>query len=186
MLQHCTILDEIHGIDGLQVYGIFNARTDAVAAYAKAFHLAFPVVADSGGTVSALFGAAKGILTTIIIDRKGIVRHSSMGVLASHVLEQLVEKELFGMPSYSYQRSQHKAIKEGDSFPNITIEDIQTGEQKVLYSMVHSYAVVGYFSSNCGCASEKKGIILLNAIHHDLRERCDLAGAWYLWYKVLT
>lgn len=170
VLQHCTILDEIHGRNGLQVYGIFNAGTEAVAAYTKAFHLTFPMVADSGGAASALFGVAKGFLTTIIIDRKGIIRHSSMGILAPHLLEQLVEKELFGMPSYSNQRSMHKAIKEGDSFPNITIEDVLTGEQKALNSMVHSYAVIGYFSSNCGCASERKGILLLNAIRNDLRE----------------
>jgi len=164
-LQYCSILNDRYFKHGFRVYGIFEGRRKEAIEQATYFQLTFSITADSIGAMLQIFGIPKGASATVMIDKEGIVRYTSLGVPIESLLRQLVEKELFGTPLYVGKKHRNTfAMKEGDTFPNVHIEDIDTRQQMDLFSMVNSYAVVMYFSSNCGCRNENKGIGILNRV----------------------
>lgn len=169
-MQYSAVLNEMYFKNGFRTYLIFDGRRAEAVEYVRKFHLTFSVVADSARALSKLFGVPKGMLATIIINKEGIVQYASLGSTTAEVLRQLVEKELFGKQTYFIKSREHAAMRERDKFPNITIEDIETGERRDFYSMIHSYTLLAFFPSNCGCKNENKAMQLLNNIAKSVRE----------------
>ncbi len=78
-----------YGKQGLAVLGVtVDRRPEDAAAAAKKAHIAFPILLDSKGEVFLKKYSVIGLPTTIIVDRKGIVRETLIGS------QDFLEKEL--------------------------------------------------------------------------------------------
>lgn len=95
----CSFRDshEVFTTSGASVIGISADSVKSQRAFATRFRLDYPVLSDRGAKVHAQYGVRNGRSfvfndrVTFVIDRGGIVRHTSRGLLAAspHVEESL-------------------------------------------------------------------------------------------------
>lgn len=73
-----------------QVLGVSGDSLETHRGFAARFGIAFPLIADEGGKVAALYGGKTRI--TYIIDRKGVIRHVARGVPDNEELLKVLER----------------------------------------------------------------------------------------------
>jgi thiol-disulfide isomerase/thioredoxin len=87
-------LHEAFGSKGLTVLGVsIDARPSDAVEYATEKGISYPIaVADA--TVRAAFGGLRGVPTTFLIDREGVIRHRVFGFFAPPALSTAVRRLL--------------------------------------------------------------------------------------------
>lgn len=92
-------LQEEYGEQGLQIIGIALDDTDAVAKFAKAMGMNYPVLVQEGVSTKlvAAYGNPSGVLPfTAVVDREGIIRGAHRGLLHPEKAVQLFGPYLRG------------------------------------------------------------------------------------------
>ena len=98
--QACAFRDDLNQISelGAQVVGVSVDDSDSHAAFAKKYHLPFPLLADSKGAVAASYGALMNLgfmkvarRYTFLIDPQGNVGKVYLSVETSRHSKEIIE-----------------------------------------------------------------------------------------------
>ena len=96
----CAFRDDLHQISdlGAQVVGVSVDDSDSHAAFAKKYHLPFPLLADSKGAVAASYGALMNLgfmkfarRYTFLIDPQGNIGKVYLSVETSRHSKEIIE-----------------------------------------------------------------------------------------------
>lgn len=84
------VYDELHD-QGFEILAVnLRENESTVAKFAKAAKMDFPILLDRDGTVSAAY-YARGIPTSVFVDRKGIIGYAHTGALSEKRLRQYID-----------------------------------------------------------------------------------------------
>ena len=84
------VYDELRD-QGFEILAVnLREKESTVAKFAKATKMHFPIVLDGDGKVGAAY-YARGIPTSVFVDRQGIIGYVHMGALAEQRLRSYVD-----------------------------------------------------------------------------------------------
>ena len=92
-----------YGTEGLVIVGVhtpeflWERALDRVVAATRRFHIRYPVVQDNDAAIWKRFGI-RAWPTTVLVDRRGIVRYSHIGEGAYAETEQMIRTLLAEPP----------------------------------------------------------------------------------------
>lgn len=85
-------LDRINGQNNVVVIGINKGQNiDVIPPFIAEIGVSFPLISDPDGDVSLAYGA-RNLPTSVFIDREGIVRTISIGILSAEALALQLER----------------------------------------------------------------------------------------------
>ena len=85
-------LDRVHGTNDVVVIGINKGQNiDVIPPFIAEIGVSFPLISDPDGDVSLAYGA-RNLPTSVFIDREGVVRSISIGILSAEALALQLER----------------------------------------------------------------------------------------------
>jgi len=85
-------LDRVHGTNDVVVVGINKGQNiDVIPSFIAEIGVSFPLISDPDGDVSLAYGA-RNLPTSVFIDREGVVRSISIGILSAEALTLQLER----------------------------------------------------------------------------------------------
>jgi peroxiredoxin len=85
-------LDRVHGQNDVVVIGINKGQNiDVIPPFIDEIGVSFPLISDPDGDVSLAYGA-RNLPTSVFIDRTGVVRIISIGILSAEALALQLER----------------------------------------------------------------------------------------------
>jgi peroxiredoxin len=85
-------LDRVNGTNDVVVLGINKGQNiDVIPPFIDEIGVSFPLISDPDGDVSLAYGA-RNLPTSVFIDRDGVVRIISIGILSAEALELQLER----------------------------------------------------------------------------------------------
>ena len=85
-------LDRVHGRNDVVVIGINKGQNiDVIPPFIDEISVSFPLISDPDGDVSLAYGA-RNLPTSVFIDRTGVVRTISIGILSADALKLQLER----------------------------------------------------------------------------------------------
>jgi cytochrome c biogenesis protein CcmG, thiol:disulfide interchange protein DsbE len=85
-------LDRVNGQNDVVVIGINKGQNiDVIPPFIAEIGVSFPLISDPDGDVSLAYGA-RNLPTSVFIDREGIVRSISIGILSAEALALQLER----------------------------------------------------------------------------------------------
>ncbi len=81
--------------EGVVIIGLgVNETEDALREFRDSNRINYPIANDKGNKVSSLYGGIRSIPTTLVIDRKGIIRNKRIGGIDRQELLDMVKPYL--------------------------------------------------------------------------------------------
>lgn len=85
-------LDRVNGQNDVVVIGINKGQNiDVIPPFINEIGVSFPLISDPDGDVSLAYGA-RNLPTSVFIDREGVVRSISIGILSAEALALQLER----------------------------------------------------------------------------------------------
>ncbi|MFZ9857302.1 MAG: TlpA family protein disulfide reductase [Roseiflexaceae bacterium] len=85
-------LDRVHGTNDVVVIGINKGQNiDVIPPFIDEIGVSFPLISDPDGDVSLAYGA-RNLPTSVFVDREGVVRIISIGILSAEALQLQLER----------------------------------------------------------------------------------------------
>lgn len=85
-------LDRVNGTDGVIVIGVNKGQNiDVIPPFIDEIGVSFPLISDPDGDVSLAYGA-RNLPTSVFIDREGVIRTISIGILSPDALALQLER----------------------------------------------------------------------------------------------